>query len=165
MNATINVRPAVEADLLRILEIERESEAAAHFSEADYRQALTSEMSEVAARRIVLVADTSESAQGFLVARFLHSEWEIENVAVAKPARRLGLGERLVNAFLQSSLRFVNGKNNRGAEAPAVFLEVRTSNVAARALYEKIGFTVAGHRTAYYRNPDEDAVLYRYSFQ
>jgi ribosomal-protein-alanine N-acetyltransferase len=164
MSAAIDVRPAVEADIPRILEIERESEAAAHFSEADYKQALMSEMSGVAVLRIVLVA-ASESAQGVLVARFLHAEWEIENVAVAQPARRLGLGERLVNAFLQSRVRSVSGKKDRSAEAPAVFLEVRTSNVAARALYEKIGFTVAGHRTAYYRNPDEDAVLYRYSFQ
>ncbi len=164
MTVAINVRPAVEADIPRILEIERESEAAAHFSETDYRQALTSEISGAAVLRVVLVA-ASESAQGVLVARFLHAEWEIENVAVAKPARRLGLGERLVNAFLQSSGRSASGKMNRGAEATAVFLEVRTSNVAARALYEKIGFTVAGRRPAYYRNPDEDAVLYRYSFQ
>ena len=39
-------------------------------------------------------------------------------------------------------------------------LEVRISNAAARALYEKHGFTVSGLRRGYYVKPVEDAVLY-----
>jgi ribosomal-protein-alanine N-acetyltransferase len=41
-----------------------------------------------------------------------------------------------------------------------ILLEVRDSNVAARRLYEGAGFQENGRRPAYYRNPDEDAVLY-----
>ncbi len=37
------------------------------------------------------------------------------------------------------------------------------SNQAARRLYEKHGFQEAGRRRAYYRNPEEDAVLYHWS--
>lgn len=42
----------------------------------------------------------------------------------------------------------------------AVFLEVRESNMAARRLYEKLGFAETGRRRGYYANPPEDAVLY-----
>jgi ribosomal-protein-alanine N-acetyltransferase len=41
-----------------------------------------------------------------------------------------------------------------------LLLEVRQSNAAARALYAKHGFHETGRRRAYYRDPDEDAVLY-----
>ena len=163
MNPFIEVRQALEADIPRILGIEREAEVAAHFAETDYRRAVASDASEV--RRIVLVAEATGSVQGFLIARFLHEEWEIENVAVAKAARKLGFGARLVNAFLQSSNCSIFGMNDARTEAEPVFLEVRESNLAARKLYEKFGFAITGRRTAYYRNPQEDAISYRYSFQ
>jgi ribosomal-protein-alanine N-acetyltransferase len=40
-----------------------------------------------------------------------------------------------------------------------VTLEVRRSNVAARALYEKYGFTERGIRKAYYSDNREDALI------
>ena len=50
----------------------------------------------------------------------------------------------------------------RGAKA--VFLEVRESNYAARALYEKWAFVESGRRRRYYQDPNEDAILYRIDF-
>ena len=41
----------------------------------------------------------------------------------------------------------------------APLLEVRRSNDIARRLYERFGFTVAGVRRGYYRQPDEDALI------
>jgi len=79
-------------------------------------------------------------------------EWEIENIVVAGPARRHGLGVRLVGELLRLA-------RLRGTKA--IFLEVRESNRAARALYEKCGFVVIGDRKGYYRNPDEAAIIYR----
>ena len=38
-------------------------------------------------------------------------------------------------------------------------LEVRRSNEPARRLYERFGFAFAGVRTAYYREPVEDALV------
>ena len=46
------------------------------------------------------------------------------------------------------------------AGGTALLLEVRVSNAAARALYERYGFRETGRRTAYYRDPEESAVLY-----
>jgi ribosomal-protein-alanine N-acetyltransferase len=42
-----------------------------------------------------------------------------------------------------------------------VFLEVRESNTAARALYAKLGFSDAGTRPKYYSEPEESAVVMR----
>ena len=46
-----------------------------------------------------------------------------------------------------------------------VYLEVRESNHTARQLYEKSGFHLDNRRRAYYHLPEEDALVYRYSFQ
>jgi ribosomal-protein-alanine N-acetyltransferase len=38
-------------------------------------------------------------------------------------------------------------------------LEVRRSNHAARRIYERLGFEIAGVRRNYYSNPIEDALI------
>jgi ribosomal-protein-alanine N-acetyltransferase len=45
--------------------------------------------------------------------------------------------------------------------ASVALLEVRESNAAARTLYARWGFTVAGRRKRYYSHPTEDALLMR----
>ena len=90
---------------------------------------------------------------GFLVSARIDHEWELENIVVVQGSRRNGVGRRLLEALLAEA-RQTNGSS--------VFLEVRESNVPARALYEKSGFTQAGRRRAYYQNPWEDAILYRW---
>ena len=45
------------------------------------------------------------------------------------------------------------------AGATKATLEVRRSNLAARAFYEGLGFTVEGVRRDYYRDPREDALI------
>ena len=46
-----------------------------------------------------------------------------------------------------------------GLGARRATLEVRRSNEAARLLYERFGFTVAGVRHGYYTKPVEDALV------
>ena len=82
-------------------------------------------------------------------------EWEIENIAIAGSARRRGLGTRLLGELLDLA---------RAKGAEAVFLEVRESNRVARALYEKWAFLESGRRRRYYKDPEEDAILYRIDF-
>ena len=153
----VHVRSATEADIPRILEIERESETVAHSSEADYLRVLA----DSSPRRVVLVVETAGCVQGFLTARFLHEECEIENIAVAKALRRKGLGGTLLNAFLTEA----RAENDQAGSIAAILLEVRESNQSARSLYKKFGFTPVGKRSNYYRSPEEDAILYRSSFQ
>jgi len=153
----VPVRPAQDSDLHRILEIERAAPTAAHWPQSDYASALAS----TSPRRALLVVQVEAQVEAFLVARFLHAaEWEIENVVVAETARRRGFGLALVSAFLEQMAVEKPPPND-----VAVYLEVRESNLAARQLYEKSGFHLDNRRRAYYSLPEEDAVVYRYSFQ
>ena len=45
------------------------------------------------------------------------------------------------------------------AGAPTIFLEVRSSNSGARALYAALGFSQEGRRRNYYQDPAEDALV------
>ncbi len=104
---------------------------------------------------MALVIEENAEVAGFLVAKRIHAEWEIENIAVSGSARRRGLGTRLVGELIDLA-------KSRGGQA--IFLEVRESNLAARMLYEKWAFEVAGRRKSYYDNPVEDALVLRFDF-
>jgi ribosomal-protein-alanine N-acetyltransferase len=156
------IRPANTADLPALIDLERVCATAAHWTEQQYQNALRP--SEGDPYRLVIVAEASsqesshtspgasQEIRGFLVARQLDPEWELENVVVAPANRRSGIGKRLIEALLTTA---------RETTSEEVFLEVRESNAAARSLYEKAGFELTGRRRAYYTNPPEDAVLYR----
>jgi [ribosomal protein S18]-alanine N-acetyltransferase len=152
------IRSATPAYIPAMIELEQQCATAAHWTVEQYRQAFQPE----GVRRLVLVADSSAplasrpdlvgEVVGFLVARHIAAEWELENIVVAPTARRKGLGKRLVEALF-SAARETNGGS--------VFLEVRESSAAARSLYERAGFEQTGRRKGYYADPLEDAVLYR----
>ena len=74
-------------------------------------------------------------------------------LAVRPERRRRGLGQALVEAALADPA---------SAGARRVYLEVRPSNLAARALYGSLGFTETGVRPRYYG--DEDALLMTLDF-
>ena len=75
---------------------------------------------------------------------------EMVDLRVMTSERRRGLGRQLLWASLTAL-----------GDVGAVELEVRSSNVAARALYESLGFSETGSRSNYYATPDgrEDAIL------
>ncbi len=89
---------------------------------------------------------------GHLIGRVIADEAEILTVAVDPDRRRLGIGEQLVR-------RAMKVMAERGART--VWLEVRLSNAAGQTLYQKLGFTAAGRRRGYYRDPVEDALVFR----
>jgi len=96
-------------------------------------------------------SDAADALLGFLVARRVASEWELENIVVTPSARLRGCGRRLLDALIAHATQ-TNGES--------VFLEVRESNAAARALYGRAGFRETGRRKSYYDNPVEAAILY-----
>ncbi|HSB53274.1 MAG TPA: ribosomal protein S18-alanine N-acetyltransferase, partial [Gemmatimonadales bacterium] len=77
---------------------------------------------------------------------------EVLNLAVAPEHRRRGIGGALLEAGLKAFRR---------RKVDEVFLEVRESNHSAQALYLARGFRPVGQRSAYYRNPKEDALVLR----
>ena len=146
---SVNIRPATPADVAAMMALERRAATAAHWSEADYVRLFLP-----GGDRLALVLEEAE-VEAFIVARGVGTEWEIENIAVAGPARRRGLGAHLLVELLDRV---------RAAGARNIFLEVRESNRAARSLYEKWAFVESGRRKCYYHQPDEDAILYRFTF-
>jgi [ribosomal protein S18]-alanine N-acetyltransferase len=131
--------------------VEKHAVTAAHWT----RQRYDTIFNQPNPRRVALVIEEELTIRGFLVGRVLEGEWEIENIAIVGQARRRGLGTRLVGEFLDLA---------RAQGAEAVFLEVRESNQAARSLYEKWGFLEGGRRPRYYRDPEEDAIVYHMVF-
>ena len=77
-------------------------------------------------------------------------ELHINNLAVAPMYRRAGVATALLTRVLGDAPKL---------GAVRATLEVRRSNEAARVLYERLGFSVAGVRRAYYTKPVEDAVV------
>jgi ribosomal-protein-alanine acetyltransferase len=87
---------------------------------------------------------------GVLRWRNLGEEIEILDLAVDPIRRRQGHAAFLLRNFLRHASRSASKK---------IFLEVRPSNAAAIALYQKFGFQISGRRPNYYRNPGEAALL------
>ena len=140
------IRLATPQDLDALLALQREAPTAAHWSRAQYEAVFQPG----APPRLCLVA-ANGLPRAFLVAQTAGPEWELENIVVALSTRRQGLGKQLLRALLESA---------RQQRARAVWLEVRSSNAAARALYRACGFVEAGTRPRYYQNPEEAAIIY-----
>lgn len=80
-------------------------------------------------------------------------EAEIINIAIAKTARRCGMGM----ALLQFQISYLAQHKFR-----KLFLEVRQSNIAAINLYKRLGFMQISKRKNYYKLADngrEDALV------
>ena len=153
---SIVIRPATQEDASEFLRIENENFSDpwtyAVFMETLNNPGyinLTAVLSVSASKTDQFAA--SDEIAGFICLAVVADEGHIDNVSVAKTCRRLGVGERLLKEAMQRA-------KQRGA--CDFTLEVRTGNTAARALYEKAGFTCEGIRRNYYGHPTEDAAIY-----
>jgi ribosomal-protein-alanine N-acetyltransferase len=87
---------------------------------------------------------------GYLIFWVVLEEMHILNLAVHPDYRRRGIARRLLAEGLARA---------RTLGAELAWLEVRPSNLAARALYKSFGFTEVGRRLHYYDDTKEDALL------
>lgn len=85
---------------------------------------------------------------GFASGVLIADELSIGHVAIIKTQQGHGLGSALLQEWL---MNFPVGTR--------ALLEVRSGNIAARKLYEKIGFRSYYVRKDYYHDPVEDAVM------
>src|SRR5882762_6817299 len=143
----VAIRSAALNDVSAILAIEQQAPGAAHWTAEQYKKLVGS--------GVVLVAEDAGKLCGFVCAKAVADEWEIENVVVAAEFLRRGIANELLRELIQRAA---------GEAASAILLEVRESNLPARRLYEKHGFREVGRRRVYYRNPVEDAILYALRF-
>ena|SRR5215216_4729344 len=143
----ITILRMTEHDLLEVVEIEEQS-GLSRWGWAAYYAELQG-----ANRDLMLIAKPSGSSRliaGYIVARETAGELHINNVAVRTEYRRRGIGATLLNRVIGEARR---------RKATAAFLEVRSANYAAQALYEKSGFKAIARRANYYSEPQEDAVV------
>jgi ribosomal-protein-alanine N-acetyltransferase len=145
----LTIRALRQEDLPALIEMERAAPTAAHWKESEYIALLAIE---AAPLRKTFVAEKDGQPVGFVVARVVVMDWELENVVVHAGSQRQGIGCLLLARLIQEA---------QACKAQAILLEVRSRNAVAKSLYTKSGFSVAGGRRGYYRNPEDDAVLYK----
>jgi len=99
---------------------------------------------------VVFASFQDNELMGYLIISTVCDEAEIIQIVVKKNYSRTGFATGLINeAFDHCCKKGVN----------SVFLEVRVSNLAAIAFYEKTGFRKTGFRKKYYSSPVEDALI------
>jgi ribosomal-protein-alanine N-acetyltransferase len=98
---------------------------------------------------ICLAAVRESQLVGYLICARYETVWHLMNVAVAPEWRRQSVGSTLL-AELYTRI---------GDGQARLTLEVRLSNGAAIALYEREGFRAAGLRKRYYQDNGEDALV------
>lgn len=101
----------------------------------------------------IWICRTGQQVQGAAVVMHVLDEAHLQNFFIHHASQRQGLATQLLLHLMQQA---------RAQGASQMFLEVRSSNLAAQALYRKHGFDEYAKRKAYYRNPDgqrEDALL------
>jgi ribosomal protein S18 acetylase RimI-like enzyme len=148
------VRPLIRAlspdDLDRVPALAAASDGP-RWTRSDYEGILLADPSGPL-HRCGLVALSDDYLAGFALTSWLRHESsaELEGVFVDRAYRRQGIGSALVAACMAWAAH---------TGASTVRLEVRASNAAARALYQRYGFSTTGLRPAYYSVPVEDALL------
>jgi ribosomal-protein-alanine N-acetyltransferase len=140
------IRLLREADLERVMEIEREC-FSTPWKEATFRGLMKRSDTDL------LVAEAADGwIAGYAACWTVIDQSELGNVAVSASARGAGIGGALVDAVVERI-------RERGATE--CFLEVRESNHEAQSLYRQRGFIVVGRRPRYYSLPTEDALVMR----
>ena len=149
--AQIIITRMTEHDLLEVVEIE-EASGLSRWGWAAYYAELHGTN-----RDLMLIARMASSPiiehqriAGYIVARESAGELHINNVAVREQYRRRGIGSLLLGQIMETARRL---------KVHVAFLEVRSGNETAQALYEKTGFKAIARRPDYYSDPREDAVV------
>ena len=87
---------------------------------------------------------------GFIAYWVVSDEIHLHNIAVRTDLRRRGYASELLRDMVRDA---------RERSAKVVWLEVRSGNLPAIALYRDLGFEQVGIRRNYYADNDEDAVI------
>jgi ribosomal-protein-alanine N-acetyltransferase len=114
------------------------------------REILRAGVSLKGSRAYVVAPTTGARPVAFLIARVLHDEVHVIDVATEPAHRATGYATRLLEWLASEA---------RAAGVRVLRLEVRRSNAAAMGLYQSVGFRVVGVRPGYYVDDGEDALV------
>jgi ribosomal-protein-alanine N-acetyltransferase len=150
MTMTIRIEPMSGDDAERCAELEQ-----LLFPEDDPWPAIAFQSELAGEYNHYITARTVDGLVGYagiaLLGNDIEPEAEIHTIGVDPDYHRRGIGETLLLALLAEA----------GKRGGPVFLEVRTDNAAAIALYEKHGFHIIGLRKRYYQPSGADAYTMR----
>ncbi|MFI6171556.1 ribosomal protein S18-alanine N-acetyltransferase [Nocardia sp. NPDC051052] len=147
----IRIEPMVTADIERCVELEQ-----LLFPEDDPWHAVAFQSELAAPHNLYITArDDDGRMVGYAGVALLgddeHPEAEVHTIGVDPTCLRAGIGTLLLEALLAEAAK-------RGGP---MFLEVRTDNTPAIALYAKHGFHIIGLRKNYYHPSGADAYTMR----
>ena len=99
------------------------------------------------------VAVEENNVFAYVLAQRVADEIHIMQIAVAEAYQRQGFAKKLIQQLL-----------HHNPQASTALLEVRASNMVAQKFYQAMGFSITGHRKAYYQpcegsSEREDALL------
>ncbi len=137
-------RENVHSYLGSIQEIERASFISPWSAEAFIQEARNP------VSNIWLAMDEQGEAEGYICFWVFDHKIQLINIAVRPEKRGRGIGEHLLREMIRVGI---------SREVQEIWLEVRTSNLTAQRLYERLGFAAVGRRPLYYRDTNEDAIL------
>ena len=138
----LNIRRLTYADLPQIITVERRA-----FPTPWSLAMFVLELSKTSG--VCLAATRGDTLVAYLICSRYDTVWHIMNVAVDPAHRRAGIATALIEGLIER----IDDPQARYT------LEVRESNTAAIALYERYGFRAAGMRRRYYQDNGEDAVI------
>jgi len=141
----ITIEQMQSEDLDEIARLEKGS-----FSDPWPKKAFEAQLNDGASIMLAARLAGQKEIVGYLCAYFVLVELQLASVAVKNEYRGMGIGEKLVREMIRLGL---------GLGAEEVWLDVRESNLAARRLYQKLGFREVYRRKNYYRKPKEDALV------
>ncbi|GII29492.1 ribosomal protein S18-alanine N-acetyltransferase [Planotetraspora mira] len=133
------VRQMTMDDLPAVMEIERTTFPADAWSESMMR----GELNDQPRTRHYVVACVGDAIVGYGGLAAAADQADIQTIAVLAGHRRSGIGAALMDALLAEAAR---------RDTEAVFLEVRSDNEPAQAMYERFGFERLGVRRRYYED-------------
>lgn len=112
-------------------------------------ESLRWELANTDVARLYVVRQDQQLA-GYCACWVILDELHINSLAIDPQYRRHGLASTLLRAVICDAV---------ASGATKATLEVRRSNVAALALYGRLGFAVEAVRADYYQQPREDALI------
>jgi ribosomal-protein-alanine N-acetyltransferase len=134
-----------EEDLDRVAALE-----ARCFTNPWTREMLARELAQSDVARVFVLRLPETPVAAFCSCWIIGDELHVNTMAVDFPYRRRGLGAALMRHVLAQAAR---------EGVTRATLEVRSANVAARTLYESLGFRIAAIRPGYYTQPADDALI------
>lgn len=145
MSDTPLILPMLRSDLEAVERI-----SAACFPNPWTREEFAKELARPYALLRVLRPSAQEPVCAFANYWHVADELQVMNIATEPTVRRRGYGRALLQDLIQTG---------QSRKVRWVTLEVRRSNLAARALYRSFGFEEQGIRQRYYSDNGEDAVV------